>query len=58
MAKRTEIQMLADYMEGLNTMIDATSQMIHQFGNIKFMAFRDVLNIIKEKMTTALGKTQ
>lgn len=56
MIKRTELQMLGDYMEGLNTMIDASGQMIHQFGNIKFMALRDMLTIIKDKMTKAIGK--
>lgn len=58
MQKRSEIQMLADYMEGLNTMIDACGQLIHQFGNIKFMALRDMLTIIRDKMSAALGKMQ
>lgn len=46
--KRTRIQMLTDFLEGLNTMIDAASQAIHQRQNIKFMDIRAMLNIIKD----------
>lgn len=48
MIKRGKIQILADFMEGLNTAIDASSQMVHQRQNIKFMAIRDMLNVIKD----------
>jgi len=58
MAKRDEIQMLNDFMEGLNTMIDASGQMVHQFQNIKFMAIRDMLNIIKDKLSGQIVGTE
>lgn len=51
--KRSQIEILADYATGLNTMIDACSQLIHQRGNIKFMAVRDILNIVKK---STIGK--
>lgn len=47
MSKRSKIQILTDFMSGLNDMIDASSQLIHQRQNIKFMAIRDQLNLIK-----------
>jgi len=50
MKERTDLQILAEHMEGLSTMIDASSQMVHQFGNIKFMAVRDMLSIIKDSI--------
>ena len=46
--KRTKIEMLTDFMTGLNTMIDASSQAIHQRQNIKFMDIRNMLNMIKD----------
>lgn len=46
--KRNSIQMLNDFLEGLNTMIDAASQAVHQRQNVKFMAIRDMLNLIKD----------
>lgn len=58
MEKRTTTQMLADYMEGLNTMIDASSQLIHQFQNIKFIAVRDMLMLVKDQMVKALNKVK
>lgn len=48
MQKRTHIQMLAEAMEGLNCMIDAASQMVHQFQNPKAMWLRDLLTLAKE----------
>lgn len=52
--KRTRIQMLTDFMEGINTMIDASSQAIHQRQNMKFMAMRDMLNLIKDNAVSLL----
>lgn len=46
--KRTRIEMLTDFMTGINTMIDAASQAVHQRQNVKFMALRDMLNLIKD----------
>ena len=46
--KRTKIEMLTDFMTGLNTMIDASSQAIHQRQNIIFMDIRNMLNMIKD----------
>lgn len=46
--KRTRIQIMGDFMEGLNTMTDASSQMVHQSQNIKWMAMRDMLNMIRD----------
>lgn len=55
-AKRTEIQMLSDFMQGVNTMIDASSQLIHQRDNssMKWMAVRDMLNIIRNGAKAAV----
>ncbi len=49
MIKRTNIQMLTDFISGLNDAIDATSQMVHHRINPKFMGIRDMLNIIRDK---------
>lgn len=46
--KRTKIQILGEFMQGLNTMIDASSQMVHQRQNPKWLAMRDMLNIIRD----------
>lgn len=49
MIKRTRIQMLSDFLEGINTMIDASSQMVscHRL-NPKWCAIRDMLYIIRD----------
>ena len=44
---RSKIEILADFMTAINTMIDASSQMVHHRQNPKFMAIRDMLHIIK-----------
>ena len=48
MQKRSHIEMLADAMKGLNAMIDATSQMVHQFQNPKAMWLRDLLQLVSK----------
>ena len=48
MNKRTQTEMLSDFIGGISTMIDASSQMVHHRINPKFMAVRDMLNIIKD----------
>lgn len=55
MEKRGKIQILSEFMESLNTMIDASGQMVHQFENIKFMALRDMLNIVKDGISDRIG---
>lgn len=55
--KRNHILILSDFMEGLNTMIDASGQMVHQFGNIKWMAVRDILNVIRDSKLAAVNKS-
>lgn len=49
--KRGKIQILAEFMEGLNGAIDASSQMVscHRL-DPKWCAIRDMLNIIKDDM--------
>lgn len=54
--KRNEIQMLSEFMQGLNTAIDAAGQMVHQFQNIKWMAMRDMLNMIKDNLVNEIKK--
>ncbi len=50
MTKSKEL-MLSDFLEGINTMIDACSQAIHQRQNIKFSAMRDYLHMIRDDAT-------
>lgn len=47
--EKTEIEMLSDFMEGINMAIAGISQMIHHRVNPKFIAMRDMLNIILDK---------
>ncbi len=54
MAKRSELEMLNDYLEGVNQMIDSASQMVHQFQSLKWVAVRDILNAIKDKQVNAI----
>lgn len=54
--KRGQIQMLADFMEGLNGAIDASSQMVHQRQNPKWMAVRDLLNVVKDNIGALVTK--
>jgi len=56
MKKKTELEMLNDYMVGLNCMIDAASQMVHQFQSLKWVAVRDILTKIKDAQTGAIQK--
>jgi len=56
MANRTETQILAEFMGGMNAMIDASGQMVHQFQNIKWMAMRDMLNFIKDGIGKQIEK--
>lgn len=47
--KRIDIEILIDFLEGLNTAIGGVSQMIHHRINPKFIAMRDMLEIIADK---------
>jgi len=49
MMERSKIEMLSDFMQGINTMIDASSQMVscHRL-NPKWIAIRDMLYIIRD----------
>ncbi len=51
MSKRGKIEILADFMQGLNRAIDASGQMAscHRL-NPKWLAMRDMLNLIKDDM--------
>lgn len=46
---RSKIEILNDFLEGLNTAIAGVSQMVHARINPKFMGIRDMLNIILER---------
>jgi len=50
MAKRSRIQIMAEFMEGLNTMTDAAGQLIHQMPDkgMKWVAVRDMLHLVKD----------
>lgn len=54
---RTKLQILSDFMEGLNGMIDASSQLIHQRQNPKWIAMRDMLNITKDGTVALIKKS-
>lgn len=45
---RAEIEILTDFLEGVNTAIGGVSQMVHMRINPKFIAMRDMLNIIAD----------
>lgn len=48
MAKRSQVQMLSDLIEGLNEMEGAASQLVTIQQNPKWMAVRDMVQIIKD----------
>ncbi len=57
--KREKIQMMAEFMQGLNCMTDAAGQMIHQQQGAKWMAVRDMLQVIRDaiaKQNPGMGK--
>ncbi len=47
--ERTEIEILTDFLEGLNIAIDGVSQLVHHRINPKFIGMRDMLNIILDR---------
>ena len=49
MQKRTDIEILIDFLEGINTAIGGVSQMIHHRANPKFIAMRDMLQVIFDR---------
>jgi hypothetical protein len=46
--KRGHIQILSEFIGGLNDATAAASQLVHHFNNPKWMAVRDMLNIIRD----------
>ena len=46
---RTEVEILTDFLDGLNIAIAGVSQMVHHRINPKFIGIRDMLNIILDK---------
>ena len=55
MQERSHIIVLTDFMTGLNEMRDASSQLVHQFQNPKFMAVRDMLNMVQDVMSKKIA---
>jgi len=55
MEDRNHFIVLTQLMEGLNDMTDASSQLIHQFQNPKFMAVRDMLNMIRDHISKKIA---
>lgn len=55
MEKRGKIQILSEFMEGLNTCADAASQMVHQHANPKWIAVRDMINIIRDGVSAKVA---
>lgn len=45
---RTETEMLSDFIGGISTMIDASTQLVHARMNPKFIAIRDMLRLIHD----------
>lgn len=56
MLKRGKIEILGDFMTGLNMAIDASSQMVHARMNPKWIAMRDMLNIVKDSISKLATK--
>ena len=48
---------ITEVMEGINNAIGYCDQMIHQRGNMKFMAFRDMLHIMKNSIIKYIKDT-
>ena len=48
MVKRNKTLILAEFMEGLNIAEGAASQLVTQMQNPKWMAIRDMLNMVKD----------
>ena len=48
MSGRDKTLILAEFMEGINAAEGAASQLVTQMQNPKWMAVRDMLNIIKD----------
>lgn len=47
--RRSEVEIMIDFLDGVNTAIAGVSQMVHHRINPKFIAIRDMLNIIADK---------
>lgn len=47
--ERSEIEILTDFLEGINSAIGGVSQLVHHRINPKFIAMRDMLQIISDR---------
>ncbi len=56
--KRTHIQIMSEFIEGLNTATDSTTQLVHSTRNPKWLAVRDMLNIIRDGYVNQIGQTK
>jgi hypothetical protein len=54
--KRTQIEILSDYIKGFNIMINASSQLVHQYGKIEFMNIRAWLELFKDATAGKITK--
>ncbi len=45
---RSKTLILAEYIEGLNMMEGAAGALIHHFQNVKWMAIRDIVRMIRD----------
>lgn len=45
---RSKTQMLAEFIEGLNLATAASGQLVHHFSNPKWMAVRDMLELVRD----------
>lgn len=48
--QRTEIQMLTDFLEGINIAHGALSQLVMSRQNPKYMALRDIIEMVKDRV--------
>lgn len=55
--ERSEIVILTDFLEGLNTAIAGVSQMVHNRINPKFIGMRDMLQIIADRTKKMINKS-
>jgi hypothetical protein len=47
--ERTEVEILNDFLEGINCAIGGVSQLVHARINPKFIGIRDMLQIILDR---------
>jgi hypothetical protein len=57
MQNRTDLEILTNFLEGLNDAISGVSQLVHQRINPKFIGIRDMLQIILDKTKKMVKET-